>query len=123
MANQRTADLLIGAYKEEMTVRRKYELKDASCKLLTTIYFPPITRFDRQKAQQLAGTDEALTVSTQLLCKMAQKEDGTPAFDMSDAPILQRSLPEKVLNDLELFLFDIQLDIDTAKNESGETVG
>ena len=117
MANQRTADLLIGAYKDEMTVRRKYELKDASDKLLTTIYFPPITRFDRQKAQQLAGTDEALTVSTQLLCKMAQKEDGTPAFDMSDAPILQRSLPEKVLNDLELFLFDIELDIDTAKNE------
>ena len=123
MANQRTADLLIGAYKDEMTVRRKYELKDASGKLLSTIYFPPITRFDRQKAQQLAGTDEALTVSTQLLCKMAQKEDGTPAFDMSDAPILQRSLPEKVLNDLELFLFDIELDIDTAKNESGETVG
>ena len=36
-----------------------------------------------------------LTVSTQLLCKMAQKEDGTPAFDMSDAPILQRSLTRK----------------------------
>jgi len=117
MANQRTADLLIGAYKDEMTARRKYELKDASGKILTTLYFPPITRFDRQKAQQLAGTDEALTVSTQLLCKMAQKEDGTPAFDMSDAPILQRSLPEKVLNDIELFLFDVTLDLDTAKNE------
>ena len=48
---------------------------------------------------------------------MAQKEDGTPAFDMSDAPILQRSLPEKVLNDIELFLFDVTLDLDTAKNE------
>ena len=117
MTNQRTADLLIGAYKDEMTARRKYELKDSSGKLLITLYFPPITRFDRQKAQQLAGTDEALTVSTQLLCKMAQKEDGTPAFDMSDAPILQRSLPEKVLNDIELFLFDVTLDLDTAKNE------
>ena len=117
MANQRTADLLIGAYKDEMTARRKYELKDASGKVLTTLYFAPITRFDRQKAQQLAGTDEALTVSTQLLCKMAQKEDGTPACDMSDAPILQRSLPEKVLNDIELFLFDVTLDLDTAKNE------
>jgi hypothetical protein len=117
MTNQRTADLLIGAYKDEMTARRKYELKDSSGKVLTTLYFPPITRFDRQKAQQLAGTDEALTVSTQLLCKMAQKEDGTLAFDMSDAPILQRSLPEKVLNDIELFLFDVTLDLDTAKNE------
>jgi len=36
---------------------------------------------------------------------------------MSDAPMLQRQLPEKVLNDLELFLNDIQLDIDTAKKE------
>ena len=46
-----------------------------SGKILTTLYFPPITRFDRQKAQQLAGTDEALSISTQLLCKVAQKED------------------------------------------------
>jgi len=36
---------------------------------------------------------------------------------MSDAPILQRSVPEKVLNDLELFLFDVTLDLDTAKKE------
>ena len=117
MTNQRTADLLIGAYKDEMTSRRKYELKDASGKVLSTIYFPPITRFDRQKAQQSAGTDEGLVISTQLLCKMAQKEDGSPAFDMSDAPILQRSLPEKVLNELELFMMDIRVDIDSAKKE------
>ena len=48
---------------------------------------------------------------------MAEKEDGTQAFDMSDAPILQRSLPEKVLNDLELFLNNIEINIDTAKKE------
>ena len=48
---------------------------------------------------------------------MAEKEDGTPAFDMSDAPMLQRQLPERVLNDLELFLNDIKLDIETAKKD------
>ena len=58
-----------------------------------------------------------MVVSTQLLCQMAEKEDGSLAFDMSDAPMLQRQLPEKVLNDLELFLNDIKLDIDTAKKE------
>tara|TARA_Y100000401_G_scaffold97611_1_gene85015 strand:- start:546 stop:917 length:372 start_codon:yes stop_codon:yes gene_type:complete len=123
MPNERTADLIINGFKDEMTTRRKYELKDSSGKILATLYFAPITRFDRQKAQQLAGTDEALTVSTQLLCKMAQKEDGTPAFDMSDAPMLQRQLPEKVLNELELFLFDLNVDLDKAKNESSEITG
>ena len=123
MANERTADLIINGFKDEMTTRRKYELKDSSGKILTTLYFAPITRFDRQKAQQLAGTDEALVVSTQLLCKMAQKEDGTPAFDMSDAPMLQRQLPEKILNEIELFLFDLYVDLDTAKNESSEITG
>ena len=48
---------------------------------------------------------------------MAEKEDGTLAFDMSDAPMLQRQLPEKVLNELELFLNEIEIDIDTAKKE------
>ena len=117
MPNKRTIDLLTESFKDQMTARRKYEFKNSKGEKVVDLYFRPLTRFDRQKAQQLAGTDEALTVSTQLLCKMAQKEDGTPAFDMSDAPILQRSLPEKVLNDLELFLFDIKLDIDTAKKE------
>ena len=51
MATQRTADLIIGGFKDEMTARRKYDLKDSSGKILTTLYFPPITRFDRQKAQ------------------------------------------------------------------------
>ncbi len=116
MATQRTADLIIGAFKDEMSTRRKYVLETPNGTNID-LYFPPITRFDRQKAQASAGTDEALTVSTQLLCKIAQKEDGSPAFDMSDAPILQRSIPEKVLNDIELFLFDVTLDLDTAKKE------
>ena len=108
MATERTADVILGAFEDEMTARRKYELKDSKGKVTATLYFRPITRFDRVKAQQLAGTDEALTVSTQLLCQMAEKEDGTPAFDMSDAPVLIRQLPEKVLNELELFLNEIE---------------
>jgi|TARA_R100000479_G_C6276108_1_gene161280 hypothetical protein len=115
MASQRTADILLDTFKDEMVTRRKFEVKNSEGEVKLTLYFKPITRYARVRAQQLAGSDDALVISTQLLCQMAEKEDGTPAFDMSDAPILQRSLPEKVLNDLELFLNDIQLDIDTAK--------
>ena len=117
MASQRTADILLGAFKDEMVTRRKFEVKNSEGEVKLTLYFKPITRYARVSAQQLAGSEDALIISTQLLCQMAEKEDGTPAFDMSDAPILQRSLPEKVLNDLELFLNDIKLDIDTAKKE------
>ena len=35
----------------------------------------------------------------------------------ADAENLKRFLPETVLNDLELFMMDIKLDIDTAKKE------
>ena len=117
MASQRTADILLGAFKDEMVTRRKFEVKDSKGEVKLTLYFKPITRYARVRAQQLAGSDDALVISTQLLCQMAEKEDGSPAFDMSDAAVLQRSLPEKVLNDLELFLNDIKLDIDTAKKE------
>ena len=117
MATKRTADVLLEAFQDEMTERRKFDVKNSKNEVIMTLYFKPITRFDRVRAQQLAGSEEALNVSTQLLCQMAEKEDGTLAFDMSDAPILQRQLPEKVLNDLELFLNNITLDIDTAKKE------
>ena len=117
MSNKRSAELLIGAFKDDMVNRRKFEVKNANGDVVTTLYFKPITRFARIRAQQLAGSDEALVISTQLLCQMAEKEDGSPHFDMSDAPILQRQLPEKVLNDIELFLNEITLDVDTAKKE------
>tara|TARA_R100000654_G_scaffold4438_1_gene13172 strand:- start:146 stop:499 length:354 start_codon:yes stop_codon:yes gene_type:complete len=117
MATERTADILLGAFQDEMVTRRKFDVKNSKDEVIMTLYFKPITRYARVKAQQLAGSDDALIISTQLLCQMAEKEDGTLAFDMSDAPILQRQLPEKVLNELELFLNDIQLDIDTAKKE------
>ena len=123
MATKRTVDLITEAFSDVMTTRRKYELKKPDGSLLKEIYFPPLTRFDRKKAQVAAGTDDALTISTKLLCQIAENEDGSKAFASADAENLQRFLPETVLNNLELFMMDIQVDLDTAKNESGEITG
>ena len=116
MTAKRTVDIITEAFSDVMSRRRKYELALPSGQKID-IYFSPLTRYDRQKAQASAGTDSALMVSTQLLCQMAEKEDGSKMFALADAPDLQRMLPEKVLNDLELFLFEIKLDVDTAKND------
>ena len=123
MATKRTIDLITEAFSDVMTARRKYELKKPNGDLLKEIYFPPLTRFDRKKAQVAAGTDDALTISTRLLCQIAENEDGSKAFASADAENLQRFLPESVLNELELFMMDIQVDLDTAKNESSEITG
>ena len=114
MTAKRTVDIITEAFSDVMSTRRKYELELPSGQKID-IYFSPLTRYDRQKAQASAGTDSALLVSTQLLCQMAEKEDGSKFFAMADAPDLQRLLPEKVLNDVELFLFEVKLDLDTAK--------
>ena len=100
-----------------MTARRKYILNKPDGSLLKEIFFPPLTRYDRIQAQPAAGTDEALAVSTRLLCQLAQNEDGSKAFASADAENLKRFLPESVLNDLELFMMDIKTDFSTAKNE------
>ncbi len=115
MTTKRTVDIITEAFSDVMSARRKYELETPTGQKID-IYFPPLTRYDRQKAQSVSGTDDALMVSTQLLCQMAEKEDGSKMFALADAPDLQRMLPEKVLNDLELFLFEVKLDVNTAKN-------
>jgi len=117
MATKRNVDLITEAFSDVMTARRKYELKNPNGEILKEIFFPPLTRFDRKQAQAAAGTDDALTISTRLLCQLAENEDGTKAFASADAENLQRILPESVLNELELFMMDIQVDINTAKNE------
>ena len=117
MATKRTVDLITEAFSEVMTSRRKYQLKKPNGELLKEIYFPPLTRFDRIQAQAAAGTDDALTISTKLLCQLAENEDGSKAFHSADAENLKRFLPETVLNELELFMMDIKVDLDTAKNE------
>ena len=76
MTTKRTADLLTEAFSDVMSNRRKYELETPNGTKID-LYFPPLTRYDRQKAQVAAGTDDALIVSTQLLCQIAEKEDGT----------------------------------------------
>ena len=85
------------------------------------LYFTPITRADRKKAQSYVSNDEALDISTQILCLKAELEDGTKAFASADSIKLQKRLPEKVLNELELFLFEIgdisETSLDEAKND------
>ena len=112
---KRTIDLLTESYKDQMTERRKYEFKDANGVVKANLYFKPLTRDDRVRAQGAANTDDALTISTYLLCKNAENEDGSKGFSPADAPNLQRELPENVLNEIELFMFDIKLDVDKAK--------
>lgn len=116
-ANGRTVDLLVEAF--DLNQRRKFQLKNAAGEVIIDLYFKPITRADRKKAQSLSGTEEALDISTQMLCQMAELEDGTKAFAAADAPKLQRQLPETVLNEIELFLFGVgeEADIEEAKND------
>ena len=116
-AQSRTVDLLVGAF--DLNQRRKFELKNAEGEKIVDLYFKPITRADRKKAQQLAGTEEALDISTQMLCQMAELEDGSKAFAAADVAKLQRRLPEAVLNELELFLFGLgdDADMQDAKND------
>ena len=116
-AGNRTVDLLVGAF--DLNQRRKFELKNAAGEKVVDLFFKPITRADRKKAQSLAGTEEALDISTQMLCQMAELEDGNKAFAAADAVKLQRQLPESVLNEIELFLFGIgeDTDMEEAKND------
>ena len=116
-ATQRTVDLLVGAF--DLSQRRKFVLKNGDGDPIVDLYFKPITRSDRKRAQNLAGSEEALDLSTHMLCQMAELEDGTKAFAAADAPKLQRELPESVLNDVELFLFGLgaDTDLEDAKND------
>jgi hypothetical protein len=103
--SQRPVDLLAGAF--DLNQRRKFSIKNDAGDTVLDLYFKPITRADRKRATALAGSDEALDVSTQMLCQIAELENGTKAFAPADAAKLQRELPERVLNELELFLFGL----------------
>lgn len=118
MAEPRTIDLIIGGF--DLNQRRKFTLKNADGKPIVDLYFKPITRSDRTRVQALAGSDDALKVSTAMLCQMAEKENGEKAFGSGDVVRLQREIPESVLNELELFLFNVtddSISLNEAKNE------
>ena len=109
--------MLVEAF--DLNQRRKFVLKNGDGNPVVDLYFKPITRSDRKKAQALSGTEDALDISTQLLCQMAELQDGSKAFASADAAKLQRMLPESVLNELELFLFGLgeDLSLEEAKND------
>ena len=113
----RTVDLLVEAF--DLNQRRKFELKNAAGETVVDLYFKPITRADRKKAQAMAQSEEALDISTYMHCQMAELQNGEKAFAMADAPKLQRQLPESVLNEVELFLFGLggDEDLQEAKND------
>ena len=105
MQAQRTLDTLKAAF--DLNQRRKFDVLDDNGNLVVSLYFKAITRSDRARATQRAGSDDPLVVSTHMLCQLAELEDGTKAFHPSDFASLQTDLPENVLNEIELFLFGI----------------
>ena len=120
---KRNVDLITEAFSEVMGKRRKYVLNNPDGSILKELYFAPLTRHDRIQAQISSGTDEALVISTRLLCQLAENKDGSKAFASADAENLKRFLPEQVLNELEIFMMVINADFDSAKNESSEITG
>ena len=115
MAQKRTLDLLKESF--DLSKRRKFDVKDDNGKTVCSLYFKAITRADRARATQRAGSDDPLVVSTHMLCQLAENEDGSKAFHPADFANLQNELPENVLNEIELFLFGVNQNatIDNAK--------
>ena len=115
MAEKKTLDLLKESF--DLSKRRKFDVKDDNGKTVVSLYFKAITRADRARATQRAGSDDPLIVSTHMLCQLAENEDGTKAFNPAEFGNLQNDLPENVLNEIELFLFGVNQNatIDNAK--------
>ena len=115
--SSRPVDLLTGAF--DLNQRRQFNIKKEDGTVVLSLYFKPITRADRKRATALTTSEEALDISTQMLCHIAELEDGTKAFAAADAAKLQRELPESVLIELELFLFGLGAaeSLEEAKND------
>ena len=105
MAEKKTLDLLKASF--DLSKRRKFDVKDDNGKTVVSLYFKAITRADRARATQRAGSDDPLVVSTHMLCQLAENEDGSKAFNPAEFGNLQNEIPENVLNEIELFLFGV----------------
>ena len=105
MAQKRTLDLLKESF--DLSKRRKFDVKDDNGNVVVSLYFKAITRADRARATQRAGSDDPFVVSTHMLCQLAENEDGTKAFHPADFVNLQIELPENVLIEIVLFLFGV----------------
>ena len=117
MAEKRTLEILRESF--DLSKRRKFDIKDNDGKIVTTLYFKAITRADRARATQRAGSEDPLVVSTHMLCQLAELEDGTKAFHPTDFGNLQTELPENVLNEIEMFLFGVSPDVTVANAKEG----
>ena len=82
MAKKEPSTFLKDAF--DLSKRRKFDVKDDNGKTVCSLYFKAITRADRARATQRAGSDDPLVVSTHMLCQLAENEDGSKAFHPSD---------------------------------------
>ncbi len=118
---KRAIDVLNEAF--DTNQRTKFEM-DINGKNTFSFYFKPITRADRLEVNGQGGSDDAIKMTTLMLIKKAENEDGTKCFQLGDVASLRR-LPEKVLNQMELALFGVdkdgnpleQLEIEMAKKD------
>ena len=118
---KRAIDILTEAF--DANRRTKFEL-DVDGKIAFSFYFKPITRADRLEINGQGGSDDAIKMTTLMLIKKAENEDGTKAFQLGDLAALRR-LPEKILNQMELALFGVdkdgnpveQLELEVAKKD------
>jgi hypothetical protein len=118
---KRAIDILSESF--DANQRTKFEL-DIDGKRTFDFYFKPITRADRLEINAQGGGDDAIKMTTLMLVRKAENEDGTKCFQLGDVAALRR-LPEKVLNQMELALFGVdqegnpieQLEIEVAKKD------
>ncbi len=118
---KRAIDILNDAF--DTNQRTKFEM-DIDGKNTFDFYFRPITRADRLEVNGQGGGDDAIKMTTLMLIKKAENEDGTKCFSIGDLASLRR-LPENILNQMELALFGVdkdgnpleQLEIEMAKKD------
>ena len=118
---KRAIDILTESF--DANQRTKFEL-EVDGKVQFSFYFKPITRSDRLEVNGQGGSDDAIKMTTLMLIKKAENEDGTKCFQIGDLASLRR-LPEKILNQMELALFGVdkdgnpieQLELEVAKKD------